>query len=72
MKRLTYVEAMACLRKHGTVLVLQHLKRSHEYHIVPGGRVDDDVAERIKQHHDIRANRDGLFGTSQTWRCRTS
>jgi hypothetical protein len=37
--------------------------------IVPGGRVDDDIAKKLMDRPDVRAEHDGLFpGHSQTWR----
>jgi hypothetical protein len=39
------------------------------HYIVPGGYIEPDVAEKIKNHPQVTAAPDGLWpGHSQTWR----
>jgi hypothetical protein len=49
------------------------IKQNHngrtQHFIVPGGLVDEQVAQKIKDHPLVRAGKDGLFpGHEQTWR----
>lgn len=42
------------------------------WYLVPGGEVDELVAEDLKKHKGVKPNHDGLFpGISQTWKMKT-
>jgi hypothetical protein len=50
-------------------MIKQNWSGRTQYFIVPGGPVDDQTAQKIKDHPQIRAGKDGLFpGMEQTWR----
>ena len=62
-------KAMALMRLPDTRLIkTNNPDGSCVYDIVPGGRVDSDVAEKIKGHPQTTPCNDGLWpGLSQTW-----
>jgi hypothetical protein len=65
---LTYDAAITCMRRPDTRLVRMHGWRGGFY-VVPGGRVDDQVATQIIDHPYVKGSQDGLFsGHDQTWR----
>jgi hypothetical protein len=67
-KTLTYDVAMAAMRKPNARLVRMN-SRAEGFFVVPGGPVEDGVADRIMNHPLVRAGRDVLFpGHDQTWR----
>jgi hypothetical protein len=69
---LTYEAAITCMRRPETRLVRMHGWRGG-YYVVPGGRVDDQVATQIMNDPYVRSGRDGLFaGHDQTWRLQVS
>jgi hypothetical protein len=52
----------------GSRLVSMHVRGGHEYFLVPGGKVTDEIASQIKVHPRVIAQKDGLFpGHDQTW-----
>ena len=52
----------------GRMVKMNHGGRTLHF-IVPGGAVDDQTAQEIKDHPLVRAGKDGLFpGMEQTWR----
>jgi hypothetical protein len=56
----------------GSRLVHMHARGGHNWFVVPGGAVTDDVATKIRSHTSVVAQEDGLFpGLSQTWRMRS-
>jgi hypothetical protein len=63
-------KAMALMRLPETLLIRTNKPDgSCVYDIVPGGRVDSEVAEKIKGHPHVTPCEDGLWpGLSQTWR----
>jgi hypothetical protein len=61
--------AIDILRRPDTRMIKQNHNGRTQYYIVPGGRVDDETAQKIKNHPLVRAGRDRLFpGLDQTWR----
>jgi hypothetical protein len=56
----------------GSTLVHMHSKGGYQWSVVPGGVIDDYVAEEIKRHPAVVGQRDGLFPQhDQTWRMRS-
>jgi hypothetical protein len=70
-KTMPYAKATDLLRQPGFLLMQfnsNNVKRGREYYVVPGGRVTDDVAEKILQHPLIHEVDGGLFpGHPQSW-----
>jgi hypothetical protein len=57
------------LRKPEARLIKQNHNGRTRHYIVPGGVVDEQVAQMIKDHPQVRGGKDGLFpGHEQTWR----
>ena len=57
--------------RDGGVLVHMHSHGATEkqWFVVPGGAVEDQTADRIKQRPDVIGQRDGLWPNhDQTWR----
>jgi hypothetical protein len=53
--------AVDLLRKLDTRMVKQNYGGRTQYFIIPGGPVDDQLAQRIKEHPLVRGGKDGLF-----------
>ena len=60
--------------RKGAVMVHMSINRGHtplkmEYYLVPGGVIDRETAERIKEHPQVPASGDGIWpGHDQTWK----
>jgi hypothetical protein len=70
-RMLTYDQAMASMRQPDARLVQMHGGRGGGYYVVghDAGRVEDVVADKIKNHPLVRGGHDGLWpGHHQTWR----
>jgi hypothetical protein len=56
----------------GAVLTVVHdpkLPRGRQYYVSPGGKVDDQVAERLQALPNVKVDSGGLFpGCPQSWR----
>jgi hypothetical protein len=69
---LGYNRAIEAMRKPDTRLVCMNSGKAIggvAYYVVPGGAVDQVVADKIMAHPLVRAGHDGLWpGISQTWR----
>jgi hypothetical protein len=66
---LSYAQALERMRE-GSKLMHMHTNSNtgHQYSVVPGGQVSDQVAEQLKAHKSVIAEHDGLFpGHSQLW-----
>jgi hypothetical protein len=64
--------AMDLLRRPDARLVQTNGPRGPQYWIVPGDRVDPKVAEKIREHPQVKGGGDSLFPEmNQTWRMRT-
>lgn len=65
-------KALSAMHVSGARLVKMHTQNSPDgfaHYIVPGGYVEPDVAEKIKNAPGVWCSEDGLFpGCSQTWR----
>jgi hypothetical protein len=69
MTSIKFNRAMDLLRKPDTRMIKQNSGGRTQYFIVAGGAVDEPTAQKIKDHPQVRAGRDGLFpGHEQTWR----
>ena len=64
-----YERAVDLMHRRGARLTKMHNGGGGCCHyLVPGGMVDWDTAERIKQHPLVHPGKDGLFpGLDQTW-----
>jgi len=63
--------AMDLLRRPGARLVQTNAPRGPQWWIVPGDRVDNDVAAKIREHPQVKGEEDALWpGMNQTWRMR--
>jgi hypothetical protein len=64
-------KALAALSR-GARLILMHDNESptgKSYFVVPGGKVDETIANEFMRRPDVCAGSDGLFpGCDQTWR----
>lgn len=71
-KPLGLKKAMDLMRMPGTRLMRMFTVGSPEgyaHYIIPGGYVEPDVAEKIKNRPDVIPSKDGLFpNADQTWR----
>lgn len=71
-KPLSLKKAMDLMRLPGTRLVRMFTVGSpdgYAHYVVPGGYVEPETAERIKNRDDVIAGEDGLFpNIDQTWR----
>lgn len=67
--RLGFNKAMALMHLPGTCLIGTNKPDGSCVHdIVPGGRVESEVAEKIKSHPQVTSGGDGFWpGLSQTW-----
>lgn len=76
VKALGFKRAIDLMHRTGTRLVRMHTTASptgHAYYVVPGGYVEPDVAQKIKEYPGAVAGDDGLFpGCDQTWTVKTS
>jgi hypothetical protein len=70
MRNETLSEAFALdLMREGRLLTKMHTVSGLRWFIVPGGRVTDNVAERILARPDVQPSDPGLFpGCAQTFR----
>jgi hypothetical protein len=69
-KSIKYDRAVDLMRS-GSRLCKMHANGGSEHFMVPGGRITDAVAARIKEHPLICSGQDGLFpGLNQTWKLR--
>jgi hypothetical protein len=68
---LTAEKALARMRT-GSVLVHMHTNnKTQRWFVIPGGAVNEAVAETIRTHPLVSGSRDGLFPQhDQTWRMR--
>ena len=71
-KPIGFRKARDMLRLPGRSLMLMHTHTSKDgraYYIVPGGYVEPEVAHKLIELPECRANGDGLFpGVTQTWK----
>jgi hypothetical protein len=68
MSKIPFNRAIDLLRKPDTRMIKQNCNGRTQHFMVPGGLVDQ-VAQKIKDHPQVRAGKDGLFpGHEQTWR----
>jgi hypothetical protein len=70
MRNLKFNQAIDLLRRPETRMIKQnHNGRTQHFIVPPGGAVNEETAQRIKEHPLVRGGRDGLFpGHEQTWR----
>jgi hypothetical protein len=67
--QLKFHQALDLMRRRDARLIQTNIKDRCEYWIVPGGRIEPKVAEKIRTHPQVRAGKDGMFpGLDQTWR----
>jgi hypothetical protein len=56
----------------GSTLVHMHGRGWYRWFVVPGGAIEDYVADEIKRHPAVIGQADGLFPQhDQTWRMRS-
>jgi|GEM_PF-4697839 len=71
-KSIGFKKAIDRMRMPGPRLIRMRAEGAKEgfaHYVVPGGYVEADVAQKIKDHPQVRASHDGLFpGHDQTWR----
>jgi hypothetical protein len=71
-RTLGYSRAIEAMRKPETRLVRMNNGQTgggFAFYVIPGGRVEDLVADKIINHPLVRAGHDGLFpGHNQTWK----
>lgn len=71
MSNIKLNRAIDLLRLPDRRLIKQTHNGRTRHFIVPGGDVNDDVAQKIKEHPLVCGERDGLFpDMEQTWRIR--
>lgn len=74
-KAIGYRQALDLMGKPDARLVKMRAEGSASgfaYYVVPGGYVEPDTAQKIKDHPFVQAMEDGLFpGHDQTWRLLT-
>jgi hypothetical protein len=72
MKSLNLNAALDLMRFDGARLIKMHTRASPNgvaHYVVPGGYVEPEVAEKIKEHPLVASSKDGLWpGHEQTWR----
>jgi hypothetical protein len=70
LKAIGFKKAIDLMRLPGTRLIKTYNGAGGSAHcVVPGGYIEPDVAEKIKNHPQVAAAPDGLWpGHSQTWR----
>jgi hypothetical protein len=70
MSRLGFNEAMALMHLPETRLIRTNKRDGSCVHdIVPGRRVESELAEKIKSHPQVTPCEDGFWpGLSQTWK----
>jgi hypothetical protein len=67
--RVTFFEAMRLMRRPDARLVQTNVSNRWEYWIAPPGiRIKRKVAERIKNHSQVKGDDALFFGLNQTWR----
>lgn len=71
-KEIGFKKAIDIMRKPGTRLIRMRQDAALDgfaHYVVPGGYVSADTAQKIKDHPQVFAGKDGLFpGHDQTWR----
>jgi len=68
-KALGLRRALDLMRRHGTRMIAQNINGEFVHYVVPGGYVEPDTAQKIKEHPMVFGGYDGLFpGMHQTWR----
>lgn len=71
-KTLDYARAIEAMRRPETRLVRMNNGSAgggFAFYVIPGGRVEDSVADKIVAHPLVRSGHDGLFpGHDQTWK----
>lgn len=68
-RSISFTRAMDMLRRRGTCMIMQHHHGEPRHYIVPGGYVEQEIADKIKAHPQVSAGRDGIWnGMDQTWR----
>ncbi len=73
MKARPLTKALDELRRPGALLVLTYTHRTatgRAFYIIPrGGRVSDEVAQKLLQRNDVQPHDSGLLpGRPQSWR----
>jgi hypothetical protein len=70
LKAVGYKKAIDQMRLPGTRLIKTYYGSGGCVHyVVPGGYIEPDVAEKIKNHPQVTAGQDGLWPSHpQTWR----
>jgi hypothetical protein len=69
LKAIGLKKALDLLRKPATRMIRVNSDHGSQYYVVPGGYVDPQTAEKIKNHPQVTSGRDGLWpGHEQTWR----
>lgn len=67
-KLLNLQQATAALRLGNAKLMKMHTANGMAWFVVPGGPVNDLVANALLKRIDVKPSNDGLFpGVSQTW-----
>jgi hypothetical protein len=70
-KSIGYKKAIEKMRQPGTRMIRQYTRQSRDgyaHFVVPGGYVEPEVAQKIKDHPQIVGGKDGFFpGHDQTW-----
>jgi hypothetical protein len=62
-------QAIEHMRKGGALVHMHTRDFGRQYFVVPGGPINKQTADEIKQRPDVLGQRDGLFpGHDQTWR----
>jgi hypothetical protein len=61
MHTIKFNRAIDLMRKPDSRMIKQNHSGRTQYYIVPGGAVDDQTAQKIKDHPLVHAGKDGLF-----------
>lgn len=64
LKKSQLLKALDRLRAGGVMI-----REGGEYYLIPGGRLDPNLAAKLKSHPQVSGGRDGMWpGHEQTWR----
>lgn len=66
---LSFNKAFAALSLPGARMMVMHTIQGDFHYVIPGGRVSDEDAAKIKTRANVETFDDGLFpGHTQSWR----
>jgi hypothetical protein len=67
--KITFHRALDLLRRQDARLIQTNIKGRCEFWIVPGGKIEPEMAARLTAHPQVVGGKDALFpGHHQTWR----